>query len=189
MSLLNFNKQPFNAQNNPKLVILNGYQLPWDTVISIDNEKEIAVSQILDGVAVFERILRKPAEINIDCSAAELLNNLKPTFMQTVTGGGKVSLQQQTNTANFVSLADQWTDPPYQEFPQWQLRFMYQNMFLPNQVQDITSTQLNDLGITQVIVKKISMMPKVGSLVVNVRFQCLENFVGTSSLGSSLFVK
>lgn len=186
MSILTF-KQPFNAQNNPKLVILNGYQLPWDTVISIDNEKEIAISQILDGVAVFERILRKPAEIKIECSAAELLNNLQPTFMQKIATGGAVSIQDQTPNGDIVTLRDQWTNPPWVEFPQWQMRFMYENMFLPNKVQDIISTQLNDIGINQVIVKKISMMPKIGSKVVNVIFQCYENFVGTSSLGNSLF--
>ena len=188
MSVLTFNRQPFNAQNNPKLVILNGYQLPWDTVISLDDEKEIAVSQILDGVAVFERIVRKPCDINIECSAAELLNNLRPTFMQKIASGGNVSIQDQTPTGDFVTLRDQWTNPPWVEFPQWQLRFMFEKMFLPNQVQEIISTQLNDIGITQLIIKKISIMPKVGSKVVNVRFQCYENYVGTSSLGNSLFV-
>ena len=188
MSVINFG-QHFNPANNPKLVILNTIQLPWNTAISIDDEKTIVESQIIDGVTVFERINKKAAEINIECTAVELNSMLKPTFIQKYLTNGRVSLGDQQSQGNYISLNDQLTNPPFLEFPQEQLKNMYQSIFSPNQVVPIVSTQLNDIGITQLVVKKISIMPKLGSKQVSVRFNCLENYVGTNSLGTSLFVQ
>ncbi len=54
---------PFNL---PSLVTINGFQLPVDVMITLNNEKVIAESKILDGVAVFERVSRNPMEINFE---------------------------------------------------------------------------------------------------------------------------
>ena len=189
MSILTFN-QHYNPANNPKLVVLNGIQLPLDTVIQLDDDKEIVMSKILDGVVVFERILRNATEINFECSAAELNNMLDPTFMNKLLNGSKISLADQKNTDKnkFIALSSQLTEPPFLQFPQTQLKYMYQNIFSVNQVVPVYNTMLNDFGINEVVIKKISMMPARGSKVVAVRFQCYENYVGTNSLGTSLFV-
>ena len=52
--------------NNPSRVILNNIELPKDVIIGINGDKVIAESKILDGVAVYERICRKPFEINFE---------------------------------------------------------------------------------------------------------------------------
>ncbi len=52
--------------NVPSQVFLNGVELPGDTLLSLNGDKVIAESKILDGVAVFERVSRKPFEINFD---------------------------------------------------------------------------------------------------------------------------
>jgi hypothetical protein len=189
MSILTFN-QHYNPANNPKLVVLNNIQLPWDTVIQLDDEKEITMSKILDGVVVFERILRNATEINFECSAAELNNMLSPTFMNKLLNGSKISLADQKNTDKnkFIALSSQLTEPPFLQFPQTQLKYMYQNIFSVNQVVPVYNTMLNDFGINEVVIKKISMIPARGSKVVAVRFQSYENYVGTNSLGTSLFV-
>jgi hypothetical protein len=52
--------------NNPAIVKLNGIELPKDVIISIDGEKVLATSKIIDGVIVFEHISRNYYEINFE---------------------------------------------------------------------------------------------------------------------------
>jgi hypothetical protein len=52
--------------NNPSIVKLNGIELPRDVIISIDGEKVLAISKIIDGVIVFEHISRNYFEINFE---------------------------------------------------------------------------------------------------------------------------
>lgn len=62
----------FDPTNKPHIVFLNDIQLPIDIVIGLNGEKVIAESKILDGVSVFERVSRKPFEINFDFNVREL---------------------------------------------------------------------------------------------------------------------
>lgn len=60
--------------NNPSIVIFeivsNGVKftvtLPIDVIIGLDGDKVIAESKILDGTVVYERISRKPFEVNFE---------------------------------------------------------------------------------------------------------------------------
>jgi len=62
--------------NIPWQVFINGVELPSDVLVSLNGEKIIAESKILDGVSVFERICRKPFELNFDFNlrALNILN-------------------------------------------------------------------------------------------------------------------
>jgi hypothetical protein len=62
----------FDLTNKPSEVTLNGVILPMDVIIGLNGEKVIAESKILDGVSVFERVSRKPFEINFDFNIREL---------------------------------------------------------------------------------------------------------------------
>jgi len=53
--------------NNPSLVIIGGITLPADTAIYVSGQKVLAQSKILDGVAVIERIMRQPYELEFEC--------------------------------------------------------------------------------------------------------------------------
>jgi hypothetical protein len=53
--------------NNPSLVKIGGIVLPADTIIYLNGKKTLAVSKILDGVSVTERILREPYELEFEC--------------------------------------------------------------------------------------------------------------------------
>lgn len=64
-------KDIIDPSNNPSVVILNKVTLPVDVIIGIDGDKVIAESKILDGVVVFERISRKPFEINFEFTCRE----------------------------------------------------------------------------------------------------------------------
>lgn len=52
--------------NNPSLCIIAGVTLPQDTIVYLTGDKMLVQSQILDGVSVFERILRKPYQIEFE---------------------------------------------------------------------------------------------------------------------------
>lgn len=75
-----------NFKNNPSKVNiyfaeafnLASMTLPSNVVILINGEKVIPESKILDGVAVFERISRKPFEINLEFNIYERELELNP---------------------------------------------------------------------------------------------------------------
>ena len=60
--------------NNPSIVIFEivsnsvkfTVALPIDVIIGLDGDKVIAESKILDGTVVYERISRKPFEVNFE---------------------------------------------------------------------------------------------------------------------------
>lgn len=58
--------------NNPSRTLIGGYQLPLDCAIYLTGEKVIAQTNILDGVAVFERILRKPYYLEFEMTIRTL---------------------------------------------------------------------------------------------------------------------
>jgi hypothetical protein len=58
--------------NNPSLVVIGGITLPPDTAIYLNGQKVLAVSKILDGVTVVERIGRQPYELEFECVVRQL---------------------------------------------------------------------------------------------------------------------
>lgn len=56
----------YDETNIPSYTVLNGFVMPTDTQITFDSEKIIPETKILDGAFVFERVGRKPIEINFD---------------------------------------------------------------------------------------------------------------------------
>ena len=64
-------KADIYATNRPSLVMLGGITLPVDVTISLNGEKVIAESKILDGASVFERVSRKPYEIEFNFTIRE----------------------------------------------------------------------------------------------------------------------
>lgn len=52
--------------NNPSLLIVGGITCPSDTIIYLTGNKIIAMSNILDGVSVFEHISRRPYELEFE---------------------------------------------------------------------------------------------------------------------------
>jgi Domain of unknown function (DUF6046) len=77
-------KDNIDESKNPAIVYLNGIQLPIDVIIGLDGDKVIAESKILDGVAVFERICRKPYEINFEFNCRDQDSTGKYIFPQRI---------------------------------------------------------------------------------------------------------
>ena len=61
-----FEPIPVDPTNNPSLVTLGGVTLPNDTAIYLNGKKKLVMTPILDGVVVYERILREPYEIEFE---------------------------------------------------------------------------------------------------------------------------
>ena len=57
---------PKDLTNNPSLCIIGGVTLPSDTILYLTGDKSLVMSNILDGVSVFERILRKPYQLEFE---------------------------------------------------------------------------------------------------------------------------
>jgi len=65
-------------------------------------------------------------------------------------------------------------------FPQAQINNLWQTVWLPDTVINVNNTYLNQLGISQVIVKKISPKPERGSTNLFVKLLTRENVPGQS---------
>jgi hypothetical protein len=81
---MNSTRDIIDPTNNPSEVWLNGVQLPVDVIIGLDGDKVIAESKILDGVVVYERVSRKPFEINFEFTCRKQDATGKYVFPQGV---------------------------------------------------------------------------------------------------------
>lgn len=149
-------------------VRLNGIDLPLDVVISIDGNKIIAQSQILDGVAVFERVTRKPMDIDFDFTVRQN----KKTKPEGIIPG----LTFNKPTVN------NWI------FPLDDVNTIFGYHFVPDQVLAVENIFLNKLGIMQLIVADIHIGTARGSVDVPMRLKCLEDFYSTKTQGTTLII-
>jgi len=134
--------------------------LPPDTIILPTGEKLIVESRILDGVSVTERIGRKPYEIEIEGTLR---------MSKTADGTGKYY--------DFNTDGNQLT---FSMFPQDYINELFETVFVPDAVLDITNTLLNALGVLQIIVRQARIAPIAGSNNVTFRITAYENQPGES---------
>lgn len=155
--------------NTVNIVKIGDYELPCpDVIISIDGNKLIAQSQILDGVAVYERVTRKPYAINLEFTVRD-----------------KNTLQGSNNIGSF-----NWKSASQDQyiFPLGMLQDIFQNIWLPDQVLDIENTLLNALGIFKIVIDDISIKTIRGSVNVPVTIKCLEDVYSIDSQGTTLLI-
>lgn len=133
--------------------------LPPDVIITLDDDKVIAESKILDGVEVFERISRKSWEINFDFNIRDVKQ------IQLIFG-----------------TMDKYV------FPQKKAEEIVNNIWNIDQVFDIENTFLNGIGINQVIVKSITFATIRGNTNLPCTLKCKENADIQGSQGSSLII-
>ena len=138
-----------DGTNNPSLVVLGGQALPQDTVIYINGKKILVVDKILDGVSVTERISREPYEIEFEC----VLRTSSPD-----------------NSLNY--------DKTSYIFPQDTLDSLWQQIWLPDTVQQIQNTYLNKLGILEMVIESIKPTTFRGSKNIALNIRGIENVPG-----------
>jgi hypothetical protein len=141
--------------------VINGVQLPQDTITIFDGEKIIAESKILDGVMLFERVSRKPFDIDFNFT-------IRSDSDFTLLKSAPKSIQQQLQ-ANF-------NESFSYEFPQKAIEGYFSQIWNLDQVVPVVSTLLNGVGIREIIIKKITITTVRGTTSVNGVIKCLENY-------------
>jgi hypothetical protein len=164
----------FNKKNTVCDVILTSsgnadqYTLPADVIITINGSKLISQSQILDGVAVFERVTRKPCDINLDF-----------TLRQVTTEENTVSSFGKTQT---ISQTSKWV------FPMDEINYFFQKIWVKDSVLKIDNDLINNIGIYNVIVDSFDLATIRGNVDVPVKLKCFEDFYSVNTQGQSLLI-
>jgi len=161
-----------NPHNLPSQVVINGVQLPPDTITIIDGEKIIAESKILDGVAIFERVSRKPFDIDFNFTIRSDADYSTPK-------NSNKSIAQQIQS-NFYSSKDY-------EFPQKAIEGYISQIWNLDQIVPVISTFLNGIGIRELVIKKVTITTIRGTTSVNGTIKCLENY--GDNKGGTLVIK
>ena len=149
-----------DAANTPYLVKLGGITLPPDVIVRLKDKKDLVMSLILDGVSVYERILRHPFEIDFEFTVR--MQNIGGTNYNNTTPP-----QGLTGTINNV-------------FPQDYVDDILNDVFFPDSIQNITNSFLNKIGIQQVIIADVDIATVRGSTNVPMKIRCYENVPGNS---------
>ena len=150
--------------NTPGTIILNNgtqqMNLPPDTTIILMGKKILAQTTILDGVSVFERIMRDPYEIEFE-----------GTFrMQNING---TNYNNTTPPAGLKGI-------PNNVWPQQYLNDFWNYIWIPNTVLIIKNSYLNGLGVQQVIVESVHPQTIRGTKNIPFKIKCWENVPGQS---------
>lgn len=157
---------PFvDAFNTPGTVILTNQSqsvtLPPDSKISpLKAEKHLAMTNILDGVPVFEHIQRKAYKIEIE-GTFRMQNKGGQTYYNTTPPAGAVG--EINNVFALRYLQDIWN-----------------NVWVPNTVLNVNNTYLNGLGILQLVVESFITTVDRGNKNIPFVLSAWENVVGQS---------
>lgn len=141
-----------NPANDPSYCVIGNVVLSANILLPIKNKKLIAKSQIVDGVTVFEHVSREAAEIDFDFTI----------FPAGVIQG----TASNTNAFNNVTT-----------FNQTSLNTFWSTIWSANTIQAVQNTYLNGLGISQIIIESITVIPMHGKPNVGVKMRALENQV------------
>ena len=166
--IYNIKKNDLESNSDVCIVKLNKIELPFDVIISINGAKVIASSQILDGVAVFERVTRKPFDIDFDF----VIRDKRKSASKTLIPG----------TTLRASNHDQWI------FPLEEINSFFGYCWEPDEVLQVENLLLNKLGIQQVIVEDMQISTIRGNTDVPVKLKCKEDFYSTKTQGTTLLI-
>jgi hypothetical protein len=161
-----------NPYNNPSQVVINGVQLPQDTITILDGEKVISESKILDGVALYERVSRKPFDID---------------FNFTIRSDADYTLAKAVNKTITQQSQSNFSSSTAYEFPQKAIEGYFSQIWNLDQVVPVINTLLNGIGIKEIIIKKITITTIRGTTSVNGTIKCLENY--GDNKGGTLIIK
>ena len=148
-----------DPSNNPSVVTIfdpnnsndAGFTFPFDVQISIDGEKIIAESQILDGEVVFERISTKPRDINFDFTFRE---------KGDIQAGGTLGIAGVRTYTGYI-------------FPQEALNKLY-SYWKKDSILNITNTLLNGQEIFDIVCLSHNIQTIRGNTNVTYRLSAKE---------------
>lgn len=150
--------------NTPGAVTLisptNQVILPPDTLISIHADKHLVMTNILDGVSVFEHIQRKPCRIEFE------------GVLRMQTKGG-IIYQNTTPPAGLTGITNN-------VFAQDYLNAVWTHLFLPDTVLKVANSYLNGLNIQEIVIESITPSVVRGSTNIPYHITAWENVPGQS---------
>lgn len=164
--------------NDVCIVKINGIQLPLDVQISIDGSKIIAQSQILDGVAVYEKVTRKPYNIDLDF----VVRGIKKTQPTGIIPG--LTFNKPIINQWVFGMEDSEDNGIY--YPG--ITTINGYCWETDKVLPIENVFLNKLGIQQIIISDIQMTTIRGSINLPVKFKCLEDYYSIKTQGTTLII-
>jgi hypothetical protein len=174
------------AKNTVAIVVLNGYELPYDVQIAVNSMKVIASSQILDGGMIYERVTKKPFSISFNfvlrqkTAAPDNNQYLKRQETNPLKDAGL----ERVKPTKSVGHKTEWY------FPLYGIKQVMQNIWKPDSIVNVQSTLLNEgFGITELIIEDIEVNTIPGSVNVPVKIKCSENILTSGQIGNSLIIK
>jgi hypothetical protein len=157
--------------NQVNQVLINGYQLPLDVIISLNGRKIIAESQIVDGVEVFERIARKSARITFDFTLRGIIKDTT-----------RLGVPLDRYVFPMSSINPLWDATRSQDIMEF-----FKIVWVPDEVVNIKNVVLNGLGISQIIVgDSYDMRTTRGSVDVGIVLKAIENYYSVKLVETSL---
>jgi hypothetical protein len=139
-------------------------ELPADTTIQTSASKLLAKSQIIDGVAVFERITRAPIELNFDF-----------TYMQ-YNDGKPVTPENKAPIMNIFKVGIVKDRNIYQ-YPINLIKDFYDKIYTKGAVITLKNNYINTaFGIMNIILEDFQTTQERGSMFIGGRLKAYEDF-------------
>jgi hypothetical protein len=165
-------------------------QLPLDVIIMVNGKKIIAESKILDGVAVFERILRDPYKVDFEFTVRQLSTNANVDA--TLSGGTTTPLGNALNQNGNIVIGNFLNKSGVKNyvFPQDILADYIKNIWEPNSIIEVENSYLNKVyGIFELVVEDLAEVATIrGSNNVPMKLSCKENYDSQDFYADSLIV-
>lgn len=159
--------------NQPFSLKINGIQLPYDVEFSIKGDKMIAISQIIDGGQLFERVTEKAHQIDF-------------TFVLREYENAKRSIAPLDNS--IIRFYNKYVTPTYQKqiYPISELKKIWQSIWKKNEIVKVENSILNSIGIVEIVCQDISLSTKRGFLGIEMKLSGLENMYIDENLTTTI---
>ena len=168
--------QPYNdtdQKTHPYIFVFDDFELPYDTTVTINGEKELSISKIIDSGDFVQRTTKKAMEFTFDFTLRE-----KETVKKEVLPlNNKVT---RTYTKYFVPNSTNYI------FPLQKNKDFFQKVWNKDGIIKLKNSYLNSIGIMEIIIENVQTSVKLGSTDISVRLKAYENIYIESSETTTL---
>jgi hypothetical protein len=155
--------------------------LPMDVLFSLNSTKIIAQSQVLDGAMVFERVSRKPFDVDFDFVLRGLAQNNDRRYFKNI------DFNRPSQKEWIVALDDTKNDNGTTQAIG--LQTLFDKIWKLDTVLPVENNALNKIGIFNLIITDIQITTVRGSIDIPIKLKCVEDIYSTKEQGTTLIVK
>jgi hypothetical protein len=163
------------------VVKLGGVQLPRDVMFSLNSTKVIAQSQVLDGAMVFERVSRKPFDVDFDFVLRGLKQNNDRRYFKNI------DFNRPSQKQWVVALSD--TEGEGGTIQSIGLQTLFDKIWVKDTVLPVENNMLGKLGIFNLIITDIQITTVRGNIDIPIKLKCVEDVYSTKEQGTTLLVR